>query len=223
MKSKRTNSLIYRLKDDLGRWVDSPTEIKGLLLNVLQDRFKSTFLPTHNIDLSFIQTIMSQQESASLLLPFSNEEIRVVFFDMNLHKAPGIDCYRAHLFQAYWSTIETDIRLAIKGFFHHEKLMPFLNHTILALLPKIQNPDNPNHFRPISLINTVDKSISKLLVQRLCPILNQNRSPLQNAFTPERSSHDNIFIVQEIMNIFQKSSSKTGWCALKLNMEKAYE
>lgn len=137
MKSKRTNSLIYHLKDDLGRWVDSPTEIKGLLLNVLQDRFKSTFLPTHNIDLSFIQTIMSQQESASLLLPFSNEEIRVVFFDMNLHKAPGIDCYRAHLFQAYWSTIETDIRLAIKGFFHHEKLMPFLNHTILALLPKI--------------------------------------------------------------------------------------
>lgn len=72
-------------------------------------------------------------------------------------------------------------------------------------------------------MNTVDKAISKLLVQRLCPILNQNRSPLQNAFTPERSSHDNIFIVQEIMNIFQKSSSKTGWCALKLNMEKAYE
>ncbi|XP_056697878.1 uncharacterized protein [Spinacia oleracea] len=48
-------------------------------------------------------------------------------------------------------------------------------------------------------------------------------SPFQNAFTPERSIHDNLLLVQEILNVFKKSKSKVGWCDLKLDMEKAYD
>lgn len=61
------------------------------------------------------------------------------------------------------------------------------------------------------------------MVHRLCPILQNGISPFQNAFTPNRSIHDNLLIVQEILNTFHKSKNKTGWCALKLDMEKAYD
>lgn len=47
--------------------------------------------------------------------------------------------------------------------------------------------------------------------------------PLQNPFTLDRSIHDNILIVQEILNSFQKSASKISWCSLKHDMEKAYD
>ena len=98
-----------------------------------------------------------------------------------------------------------------------------MNHTIITLLPENENPDTPNHFRPISLINTIYKAISKILVHRLILILQQEISPFQNAFTKDRSTHDNLLLVQEVLNTFQKSKNKTGWCALKLDMEKSYD
>lgn len=107
------------------------------------------------------------------------EEIKNDFFDMNPHKAPGSDGFGAHFYQAFWPLIENEICIAIQGFFRHGKLPPSLTHTIIALILKNANPETANHFRPISLINTLYKVISKLLVNRLCPILKANISPLQ--------------------------------------------
>lgn len=142
---------------------------------------------------------------------------------MKPHKAPGFDGYGAKFFQAYWPIIGEDTCLTIKSFLHHGRLPLSLNHTIIALTPKIPTPETPNHFRPINLVNSLYKVISKLLVSTLTPILETNISPLQNALTPDQSIHDNILIVQEILNNFQKFNNKTGWCALKLDMEKAYD
>lgn len=58
---------------------------------------------------------------------------------------------------------------------------------------------------------------------RLRPILQREIHPLQTAFTQEGSIHDNILIAQEVLNTFHKSRNKTGWCALKLDMKKAYD
>lgn len=222
MKKKISHSTIYRLRSDSELWIDSPEELKLLLHDAFKARFRLSVF-NRNIDLSFVKPIVSPDDILALTAPFSTEEIKAAFFDMNPHKAPGLDGFGAHFFQAYWPYIENDICLAIQSFFFHGKLHPALNHTIIALIPKKPNPETLNHYRPISLVNTLYKAISKLLVSRLCPILKSNISPLQNAFTPDRSIHDNMLIVQEITNIFQKSSSKVGWCALKLDMKKAYD
>lgn len=145
------------------------------------------------------------------------------FNNINPYKAPGFDGFGSKFFQAYQPIIENDVCLAIQSFFHHDKLLLSLTHTLITLILKIDHPETPNHFRPISLINTIYKAISKLLVHRLSPILKREISPLQNAFTEDRSIHDNILIVQEILNVFQKSQNKTGLCALKLDTEKAYD
>lgn len=55
------------------------------------------------------------------------------------------------------------------------------------------------------------KIISKIIVGRLSPILQRIISHFQNAFTPDRSIHDNILIPKEILNTFHKSQNKTGW------------
>lgn len=75
--------------------------------------------------------------------------------------------------------------------------------------------------RPISLINTIYKAISKSLVNRLQPIFQREASSLQNAFTQDRSIHDNLLIGQEALNTFQKSQNKTSfhlqWKKLTIN------
>ena len=48
-------------------------------------------------------------------------------------------------------------------------------------------------------------------------------SPVQSAFVPGRSIHDNILLTHEIMHKFKTLKNKTSWVAIKLDMEKAYD
>ena len=96
-----------------------------------------------------------------------------------------------------------------------------INHTFIALIPKRDNPAETQHFRPISLCNTVYKTISKILVNRMRPLLDKPVSPVQSAFVPGRSIHENILLTHEIMHKFRKIKGKKAWVALKLDMEKA--
>ncbi|XP_056695811.1 uncharacterized protein [Spinacia oleracea] len=214
---------IFRLKNEVGLWESDPKDVSDILLTSFKQRFKSIQAPNRSIDLSFLPSFVSEQEQENLILPYSEEEIKNAFLDMNPDKSPGSDGFGPKFFQAYWPIVGKEVTSAIQGFFYHGKIPRFLNHTIIALIPKNDNPENPNHFRPISLCNTIYKAIAKLIVNRLSPILKNHMSPFQNAFTPERSIHDNLLIVQEVLNTFQKSNSKIGWCALKLDMEKAYD
>ena len=55
------------------------------------------------------------------------------------------------------------------------------------------------------------------------PILEKIIDPVQSAFVPKRSIHDNILLTHEIMNKFKNMKGKKAWVALKLDMEKAYD
>ena len=78
-------------------------------------------------------------------------------------------------------------------------------------------------FRPISLCNTIYKISSKILANRMRPILEKIIDPIQSALVSKRSIHDNILLTHEIMNIFRNMKGKKAWVALQLDMEKAYD
>ena len=79
------------------------------------------------------------------------------------------------------------------------------------------------HFRSISLCSTVYKTISKIIVNRLRPLLERLVSPVQSAFIPGRLIHDNILLTHETMRKFKKVKGKIAWVVLKLSIEKAYD
>ena len=57
----------------------------------------------------------------------------------------------------------------------------------------------------------------------MCPVLGKLIDPVQGAFVPLWSIHDNILLTHEIINKFNSMKGKKSWVALKLDMEKAYE
>ncbi|KAG2689981.1 hypothetical protein I3760_09G165600 [Carya illinoinensis] len=70
-------------------------------------------------------------------------------------------------YKYYWSIIKNDLQDAIKSFFTHGKILKEINHTNIALVPKMDNPTIVHHFRPISLSNVCYKIIAKILANRL--------------------------------------------------------
>ena len=83
-----------------------------------------------------------------------------------------------------------------------------IKHTFIALVPKTENPSETQHFRPIILCSTVYKTISKIIVNRLRPLLDKLVSPVHSAFILGRSIHDNILLMHEIMHKFKNSKEK---------------
>ena len=66
--------------------------------------------------------------------------------------------------------------------------------------------------------------ISKCMVNRLRPFLDEIISPEQSACVPKRRIIDNALIVFECIYALQKESSNRGeYCAYKLDLSKAYD
>ena len=85
------------------------------------------------------------------------------------------------------------------------------------------HPEQITQFRPISLCNTLYKLVSRILVQRLKPYMAEIINPCQAGFVLGRRTSDNIILVQEVIRTLRYRRGRTGYVAIKLDLEKAYD
>jgi hypothetical protein len=97
-----------------------------------------------------------------------------------------------------------------------------LNSTFIALIPKTNKPTTFNDYRPISVCNLCYKLISKIIANRIKPILSRSLSAEQLGFLKGRQIQDAIGTAHECLhNIKKKKKYKS--LILKLDLQKAYD
>ena len=117
-----------------------------------------------------------------------------------------------------------DVSQAVLSSLNSSSLLKSVNHTFITLISKVKNPKRVTEFRPISLCNVIYKIISKVIANRLKPLLNSIISKTQGPFIANRLITDNILIAFESLhNMKNNCTGKKGYMALKLDMSKAYD
>ena len=111
---------------------------------------------------------------------------------MEPDKAPRPNRFTIHFYRACWDIIKIDLLRMIKAFHQRDKFGGSSNSTVLALIPKEVNPSSFERFRPISLYNASYKILSKLLANRIKPMLEKLISPMQGGFVKGRHILDNV-------------------------------
>jgi hypothetical protein len=86
-------------------------------------------------------------------------------------KSPGPDGFNNEFIKCCWPIIGHDIKELIKDFYDEKISLESINSSFITLIPKCDNPTTANEFRPISLLNSVLKIITKLLANRLQKII----------------------------------------------------
>ncbi|KAK0575156.1 hypothetical protein LWI29_034688 [Acer saccharum] len=166
---------------------------------------------------------LSEVDIASLSTPISEQDVKQSIFSIGGIKAPGPDGFPAIFFHKSWNTCKNGLINLAYDCFLKGSVPSDINRTLISPIPKVSNPTNLTHFRPISLCNTTYKVISKILMQRLRLLLPTLVSPNQVSFVPGRQIQDNIVVAQEVLHKFKNVKGKVGYIAWKIDLTKAYD
>lgn len=151
----------------------------------------------------------------------TEEEVRRAIGDMPLGKASGPDGLSIEFYKEFWDIIKSDIMDFIKEFMNRGVSMNSINRAIITLIPKKANPEKVSDYRPISVINTVVKLVTKVMANRLQAHLHRLIAPNQTAFIKGRSLMESFISARELPSFADKK--KIPIIPFKVDFEKAFD
>ena len=92
---------------------------------------------------------------------------------------------------------------------------------LTLLIPKKLEALEAKDYRPISLVHSFAKLVTKMMANRLAPHLDKLVATNQSAFTRGRCIHDNFILVQQTIKVLHRQ--KISSLFLKLDISKAFD
>eukprot|EP00253_Pinus_taeda_P005455 PITA_05455 len=148
-------------------------------------------------------------------------EVEEVVMNMKKGKAPGPDGFTAEFYQAGWQFLGQDIMEVVEESRVQNRMWSGMNATFLTLIPKSNNSEEAQGFRPIALCNVIYKIIATLIAKRLKPLLPSIISPEQTGFVEGRQILDGLVVAQEMIHSLNQQKRKG--MMIKLDLSKAYD
>ena len=127
-------------------WLETQQEIAKKLVAYFTRRFTTNCGVNPRLYDLQMQAQVTHSDNLALLRAPSRDKIKQALFSIDSTKTPGPDCYGAGFFKKYWNIIQHDFYDSITEFFTRGKLLRQLNHTFIALIPKIDSPTQTQHF-----------------------------------------------------------------------------
>ena len=136
-------------------------------------------------------------------------------------KAPGIDGIPAEFFKEFWNELGEDLLTVFNESFRDLVLPVSCRRAVITLLPKKGDLQEIKNWRPVSLLCTDYKILSKALANRLRDVMEHVIHPDQTYCVPGRSILDNVSLIRDIVDFSSSLGIKTG--LISLDQEKAFD
>ncbi|XP_020211058.1 uncharacterized protein LOC109795906 [Cajanus cajan] len=164
---------------------------------------------------------LSEEDAATLILPFSDEEVKIAVWDYEGSKSPRPDGFNFTFIKDFWDDTKADFLAFLHEFHANGKLVKGSNSSFVVLVPKTDNPQKVEEYRPISLIGCMYKVLAKVLANRMKKVIGKVISESQSTFLKGRLTLDSVLIANKIL---EEAKRKKKQCLLlKVDFEKAYD
>ena len=142
--------------------------------------------------------------------------------DFKNEKSPGTDGLQAEFYKHFWKELHADMIRSFNFAYDNGSLSISQRRGIITLIPK-PNKDTAllDNLRPISLLNTDYKLLTKAIIKRLENVLPKVINPDQTGYIKNRNIGENICLISDIMTYTEEKN--IPGIALFIDFKKAFD
>ena len=221
-KQKQNKTIITELKDKDNNIHKDKIKILEIVTEYYQDLFKeegSDERKTEEI-ISYIDRKISKDDKSWCDSKLTLKEIENTIKNLNKNKSPGSDGLTADFYMAFseqMAPLLLDLYQAIQD---NKQTPQSLSKGIITLIYKNKGDrNNISNYRPISLLNTDYKILTKTLANRLKLTISQVISTNQAYSIPNRDIQDTILTIRDTI----RGMKVQGGHLLTIDLEKAFD
>lgn len=164
---------------------------------------------------------IDSESKVALDTELSFQELTVAVGQLGTGRSPGIDGLPSEFYKRFWNCIGQDLYEVLCECRKDGYLSVSCKRAVLSLLPKKGDLSLLKNWRPVALLTTEYKIISKCLANRLKEFLNLIIHKDQTYCIPKRTIMDNLFLIRDILDICKDFKMNVGLIAL--DQEKAFD
>lgn len=188
-----------------------PAEMQGNRSQIIQNYLTSSKLPK-----------LSEADIEALEQPIDNSKIQLAIKDLKTGKSPGPDGFTSIYYKTFMAILTNPLTKALNSFSTPRDVPPTFLLAHLTVIPKPnKDPTQCPNYRPISLLNLDVKLLTKILANRLKPLLHTLIGLEQAGFMPGREAKDNI--TKSLNLIYAARLRKIECHLLSSDAEKAFD
>lgn len=140
---------------------------------------------------------VSDDANGELCRVLTLEELQKALQSMECSRAPGIDGLSADIYKSFWPEIGADLLAVINETLSSGRLPLSYRRAVLTLLPKKGDLSDIKNWRPVSLLCSDYKILSKALANILSKVLAEIIHSDQTYCVPGRHIFDNISFLRD--------------------------
>jgi hypothetical protein len=221
-KRKRSNQTVS-IRDGDGIVHTEGRRILRVFTETIEKKFRE-----ERINCTAMQVIMGRigqrvtpEDNERLAAPITCEELRAAVIGGKKLKALGPDGVSGDFFRTAWSVIHVDLLETINNMYVDGMILPSQLKGMIVYVPKIGRPETPGDYRGLTLLNSNVKLMTRILVNRLSPILRTLLHLGQHCGMQGNTILDAIATIRD--TIVDAELTNGTMCILSLDLSEAFD
>lgn len=137
---------------------------------------------------NLFESQISHDLGLELEAPFREDEVKAAIFGMDGARLPGPNGFTMLFYQTCWDIIKSDLMMVFWEFYERSVMNTAMKSTFIVLILKKVGAKEVGDYRPISLIISLYKIISKLLLNQLQGVMGMLVSSTQKCFYSQKTN-----------------------------------
>lgn len=164
---------------------------------------------------------VSEEVNTEISGALSVGELYKALQGMESGKAPSIDGLPVDFYKSFWSELGEDLLEVLNESLAEGQLPLSCRRAVLTLLPKKGDLTDIKCWRPVSLLCSDYKLLSKTLANKLAGVMDGVIHPDQTYCVPGRSIFDNVSLIRDVVEVSKMLNLDCG--LISLDQEKAFD
>lgn len=222
-KKNGQSRAIHALRSESGGLLTDPADIRKRAVTFYENLYRNELGARYRGESEFFDDLpqVSEEANTEISGALSTGELYKALQKMESGKAPGIDGLPVDFYKSFWSDLKEDLLEVLNESLAEGQLPVSCRRAVLTLLPKKGDLTEIKCWRPVSLLCSDYKLLSKTLANRLAGVMDSVIHPDQTYCVPRRSVFDNISLVRDVLEVSKLLNLDCG--LISLDQEKAFD